>query len=254
MFISTHRSRFAPRLLRLVILAAVLAACGAPTPTPAVPPIVPAVTAAPTSGGAQQAPLPTQATQGSNQPSAVSSDSLRLVPAESGNEARYPVREQLADLSFPSDAIGTTSDITGALVVGQDGSFIPGESSIDVNLASIRSDEDRRDNYVRQRVLDTGRYPSAVFVPSEARGLDISALSSGGTTFELAGDLTVHGVTKPVVWQVTASFDGNALTGTATTEFTFSDFGMTVPRVMVVLSVEDRIRLEYDFNLVIESS
>ena len=81
----------------------------------------------------------------------------------------------------------------------------------------------------------------------------MNALRKGETTFELVGDMTVHGVTKQVVWNVTASLVGDSLTGTASTEFTFEDFGMTVPSVMVVLSVEDKIRLEYDFNFMIET-
>jgi hypothetical protein len=40
------------------------------------------------------------------------------------------------------------------------------------------------------------------------------------------------------------------VTGTAATAFTFSDFELTQPRVPIVLSVADTIRLEYVFNLV----
>jgi polyisoprenoid-binding protein YceI len=72
-------------------------------------------------------------------------------------------------------------------------------------------------------------------------------------TFQLVGDLTVHGVTRPTTWEVTAQIvDGQALVGSATTSFTFADFGMTAPRVSVVLSVEETIKLELDFHLVLE--
>jgi len=37
--------------------------------------------------------------------------------------------------------------------------------------------------------------------------------------------------------------------GTAWTEFTFADFNIDQPRVSIVLSVADTIRLEYDFRL-----
>jgi hypothetical protein len=43
---------------------------------------------------------------------------------------------------------------------------------------------------------------------------------------------------------------GQELVGAATTSFTFADFGMTVPHVFTVLSVEDHIQLELDFHLV----
>jgi len=38
-------------------------------------------------------------------------------------------------------------------------------------------------------------------------------------------------------------------TGTATTSITFTDFGMTLPRVGPVLSTEDKVTLELDFLL-----
>ena len=40
------------------------------------------------------------------------------------------------------------------------------------------------------------------------------------------------------------------VTGTATTMFPFAEFGLTQPRVPVVLSVSDSIKLEYTFALV----
>jgi polyisoprenoid-binding protein YceI len=242
---------FARRLTLLVGLASLLVACASAAPQVTLSPTEPGL-ASPTVAEDQQASQPTASRPEATAPAASNGDSLRLVLADSGNEARYVVREQLADVSFPTDAIGKTSDVTGELVVNPDGTFNAGEAGITVNLASIRSDKDRRDNYIRQQVLETARYPSTVFVPTEARGLDVNALRAGETTFELVGDMTAHGVTKQVVWDVTASLVGDSLSGTASTEFTFEDFGMTVPSVMVVLSVEDKIRLEYDFNFMVE--
>jgi len=254
MSVAILRSRLSQILAVLGVAGVGLTACGgaAPASTAFLP------------TRAETAPSPTpvrvdQPTQASETPAAsvaspaVTGDSLRLVPAESGNEARYRVTEQLADLSFPSDAIGVTSDITGMLVVSPEGSIVPEESKFVVDLTSLTSDQSRRDNFIKQRTLETDRFPTAEFVPVEALGLDVAALRAGETAFELVGDLTAHGVTQRVTWQVTASLNGDALTGMAGTEFKFADFGMTVPSVIVVLSVEDRIRLEYDFNFVIET-
>jgi hypothetical protein len=61
--------------------------------------------------------------------------------------------------------------------------------------------------------------------------------------------MTVHGTTHPTTWKVNAHADGNDVVGTATTAFTFKDMGLDQPRVPIVLSVEDTIKLEYDFRL-----
>jgi polyisoprenoid-binding protein YceI len=67
--------------------------------------------------------------------------------------------------------------------------------------------------------------------------------------FELVGDLTVKETTRRVTWDATASFDGARVTVRARTAFRFGDFGLRVPRVSVVLSVEDDIKLEADLVL-----
>ncbi len=174
----------------------------------------------------------------------------RLTLAPAGNEARYRVREQLANLSFPSDAVGTTQSVTGAIVIGDDGKIVPAQSKIVVDLTTLKSDSERRDGFIQRRTLETGQYPTATLVPTVARGLPNPLPKSGSFSFELDGNFTVHGTTRPTTWQVTAQATDSGYAGTAKTHFTFGEFGLEQPRVMVVLSVEDDIRLEYDFHLI----
>jgi hypothetical protein len=74
--------------------------------------------------------------------------------------------------------------------------------------------------------------------------------TTGTHSFELLGDLTVLEVTRPTTWEVTAEFQGNAITGSAATRFSSDDFDLSQPRVPVVLSVADTIGLEHDFNVI----
>ncbi|HSJ06814.1 MAG TPA: YceI family protein [Longimicrobiales bacterium] len=174
----------------------------------------------------------------------------RYVVAPAGNEARYLVREQLARINFPSDAVGTTTGVEGAITVDGAGRIGAG-SGFTIDLASLASDSDRRDNYVRRNTLQTDEHPSAVFVPTAFSGLAFP-LQAGEAAFRITGDLTIRGVTRPVTWDVTARTAGDGITGTARTSFTFEDFSLDKPRVASVLSVADEIRLEYEFSLVRE--
>jgi len=115
-------------------------------------------------------------------------------------------------------------------------------------LRSLASDQSRRDNFIQGNTLQTSSFPNATFVPREAQGLPSPLPTSGQATFQLLGDLTVHGVTKPVTWQVTAQFDGSTVSGNATTNVNISDFGMTPPKAGPVLSIEDGLLLELNFN------
>lgn len=175
---------------------------------------------------------------------------VRLVTAEQGNVARYRVREQLARLDFPNDAVGETRAITGAIELEADGRVVREASRFEVDLSALQSDSDRRDNFIRRRTLETETYPMAVFVPTEVRGLPWPVPTDDELEFEVVGEMTIRDVTRPITWQVTASADGGAFIGTARTRFTFGTFDLEIPRVASVLSIRDDIRLEYEFRLV----
>ena len=108
-----------------------------------------------------------------------------------------------------------------------------------------------RDGFIKRSTLETDKFPTAEFVPTEVKGLPTPLPKSGPVTFQITGDMTVHGATKPVTWDVTGTVDGNTFKGTAKTAVQFADFGMNQPRVPRVLSIEDNIRLEIDtqFNI-----
>lgn len=207
-----------------------------PTPTPTPTPVP---TPIPT-------PTPTPTSLSSPTPSPTGIVRLEIAP---GTEARYRVKEQLARLNFPSDAVGTTQQVTGAIILRADTLAFQEGSRITVDLRTLKSDQSRRDSYIRDNTLETHQYPYAEFVPREVRGLSGSLPTQGQVLFQIIGDMTVHGVTRSIAWDVTATFGEKEIVGQAKTSFRFEDFNMTIPRVMAVLSVEDNIRLEMDFRL-----
>jgi polyisoprenoid-binding protein YceI len=210
------------------------AATGAPTATRSQP----TPTAQPTPASATAQARPTQA----------SAATTTLVIDSSASKASYRAREQLVGRSLPSEAVGTSTGVSGALVLAPDGSIVADQSKISVDLSKLQSDESRRDNFIKGTTLQTSRYPMATFVPREARGLPSPLPTSGQVTFQLVGDLTVHGVTRPVTWQVTAQFGDASVSGAATTNVNLSDFGMTPPKAGPVLSIEDGLTLELAFT------
>lgn len=171
----------------------------------------------------------------------------RFIVAPSGNEARYRVREQLVGLDLPNDAVGATQEVTGSLLVDGKGTVLRDSSKIVVTVTGLKSDKERRDNYIKRRTIESEKFPTVELVPSTFKGLTMLP-GSAPSSFELVGDLTVHGVTKPTTWKVTARAEGSDIVGSAVTAFTFKDFGLEQPKVPVVLSVADTIKLEYDFR------
>lgn len=174
---------------------------------------------------------------------------IRFTIGTMGNEARYRVREQLMGKDLPNDAVGATNAITGSILAYPDGRIVKDSSKIVIDVRTLKSDQSRRDGFLQRRTLETEKYPTVELVPTEIRGFNGKVPASGDVTFQLVGDLTVHGVTRPTVWNVTAHPNGQDFAGTATTSFTFKDISLDQPKVPVVLSVADTIKLEYDFRV-----
>ena len=165
-----------------------------------------------------------------------------------GTIARYKVEEVLANTGFKI-ATGETQDVAGSIAFDADGNVVADESRIAVQAATLRTDSNRRDGYVRNRTLLTDTYPEVVFEPTAIDGLPASiADASGPVEFTITGNLTVRDQTREVTWDATADFPGDGTaSGMASVMFTFDDFGMDKPRVAIVVSVEDEILLELDF-------
>ena len=191
-------------------------------------------------GGGQGAPQP---------PPPDPTKPAKLEIAE-GTTARYKVREQLAGINFPSDAVGTTQGVTGTIVINPDGSIDAAKSKLTVDLRTLKSDQQMRDGYIQGRTLETEKFPLLEFMPKRTVGLPAPLPSGRGAQsgFELIGDMTLHGVTKEVTWQVVAVFGNDQVGGRATTTLLFPTFNLTKPTLARLMSVEDKIELEIEFR------
>ncbi|HMU66247.1 MAG TPA: YceI family protein [Cellvibrionaceae bacterium] len=70
--------------------------------------------------------------------------------------------------------------------------------AVDIKVTSLDSNHAERDKHLRSKdFLDTDAFPTAKFVSTSYK-------STGPKTADLSGDLTLHGVTKPVVIAVEA--------------------------------------------------
>lgn len=166
-----------------------------------------------------------------------------------GTKARYRVTEQLAGISFPNDAVGTTEAITGAIVINPDASIAAG-SKLTVDLKTLTSDQPMRDSFIQTRTLETAKFATMELVPKRAVGLP-SPLPAGNQAqvgFQLIVDMTLHGVTKETTWNVVAVMANTTVNGRATTTIDFAQFNMTKPSLARLMSVDEKINLEIEFR------
>ena len=167
-----------------------------------------------------------------------------------GSEAGYRVREKLANLPASSDAVGRTTAITGGFDVSADGdSVVVRDTSFDADLTQLKSDQDKRDNRIRTRGLESDRFPTATFKASDPMEVpqDVGAGEIHRT--KVTGDLTIHGVTKRVTIPIEVQRSGENVELAGSLTFPFSEFGMQPPNVPPLVSVEKDATMEFKLVL-----
>lgn len=164
-----------------------------------------------------------------------------------GSVAGYRVRERLANLPAESDAVGRTSDVTGSITVAADGDGAQlTAGQLDVDTTTIASDESRRDNRLRNEGLQTDQYPTASFTVTQPVEVPAATLSGSPADITLVGDLTLHGVTKPVQIPAQAQMADGKIQVAGSLSFPLSDFGISPPNVGgFILSISDQGTLEF---------
>ncbi len=193
-------------------------------------------------------PTATQAT-GSDEPAPVTGLDGEWLVAD-GSVAGYRVREQLANLSAESDAVGRTSDVTGSITVQEtdDGARLTA-GTLEVDTTTITSDEDRRDNRLRSEGLQTDQFPTATFVVTQPVDVPAAALAGTATDLTLSGDLTLHGVTKPVEIPAQAQLVDGRIQVAGSLTFALADFDIQAPNVGgFIISIADEGALEFLVN------
>jgi polyisoprenoid-binding protein YceI len=166
------------------------------------------------------------------------------------SQAGYRVREKLANLPAPSDAVGRTNAITGQVTITEDGgAYRARNANFTVDVSQLRSNEARRDNRIRTIGLETDKYPQATFVAAGPIDIPGDAVNGKVVTVQADGDMTLHGVTKKVSIPLQVQRNGNQIRIVGNYDFTWSDFGMTAPSVPPFVSVTGNPKLEFDVRL-----
>jgi polyisoprenoid-binding protein YceI len=125
---------------------------------------------------------------------------------------------------------------------------LPTAVNVTFDAASINTQYEPRDKTLREQYLEVAKYPTITFVE---RGV-----SGTPPAFNMTGDLTIHGVTKPVTVafkvDAAATIKGKRnVSYTGTTTIDRRDFGMTFgPLLNGFLVVGDEITINIETTAV----
>src|SRR5829696_2352836 len=176
-----------------------------------------------------------------------SPDGTWQVSEDGSSYVGYRVKEQLAFLNSPNEAVGRTKAVTGTMEVAGD---TVEQVRIEANLTQLTSDESRRDNAIRQRGLESEQFPTATLELAEPIKLDGTPSEGENVRGQGTGRLTVHGVTREVDLDLRGRWTGETIQVAGQLPVKMSDFQIEPPRFGPVVSIEDSLTV--DFNLVFE--
>lgn len=156
-----------------------------------------------------------------------------------GTFAGFRVAEELSGVGSVT-AVGRTPEVAGSLEI--DGTTVQA-ATITADMTALTTNDSRRDDRARD-ALETDQFPEATFVLTSPIDLGEEASSGDPVAVEAAGDLTIHGVTKPVTFPLDAQLVDGTIVVTGTVDVVFSDYGVELPTAPIVLSIEDDGQIE----------
>jgi polyisoprenoid-binding protein YceI len=161
--------------------------------------------------------------------------------------ARFIINEVLR--GSPKTVVGSTNQVAGEIAFDPAQPTSAQLGTILVNARGLTTDDPQRTRALGNQILKTDQYEYISFSPTQLSGLPQTISTGQPFTFQAIGNLTIRGSTRPAQFEVTVTPDGDgSLNGLASTTINYADWGVTIPNVPFVASVDNQVVLQLEFN------
>lgn len=159
-----------------------------------------------------------------------------------GSEAGYRVDEVLNGTDIT--VTGRTDQVIGSFTISADGLTLEA-AEVSVDVASIATDSEARDDYFRTEAMRVGEHPTATFLLT--RPATLTSLPASGDVVDASavGTLTLAGKTRTVTIDVQVRSDGVTAELVGSIPIVFADYGIEAPNLGFV-AVEEQGAVEFD--------
>ena len=144
--------------------------------------------------------------------------------ATSESTVGYRVKEVLGGVD--TEGVGRTNQVNGSLTI-QDTTLL--STVFEIDVASIKSDSSKRDSQFSGNIMDAATYPTATFRLLTPIELGSIPADDQNITATAQGELTMHGVTQQVSFDVTAKIANGIIGVLGSIDITFADYGIANP-------------------------
>ena len=143
-----------------------------------------------------------------------------------GSIVGYRVQETL--IGQHATAVGRTRRISGSITIS--GTAVT-KGSFTVDMASVVSDQSERNAQFDGRIMDVSKYPTSALVLTSP--IRLGTVPADGTVkrFAATGNLTMHGVTRPVTFTVSAERRGSTIYVLTDVPIVFADWNISNPSI-----------------------
>lgn len=174
---------------------------------------------------------------------------LGLLPAERGEALLLKIQPGESRVWFDATAgllggfRGTSDQVRGWVKVADLTEPKGAEAYAEIEVKSLRTGIGRRDRDM-MRYLEAEKYPKITFLLKEVHE---SARQGEAFRVVLQGDLTLHGVTRPLSIPVEASPSEGTLRVEGKVDLRMSDFGIKKPRFpfLPLITVKDEVTVSF---------
>jgi polyisoprenoid-binding protein YceI len=161
--------------------------------------------------------------------------------------AGYRILELLAGETIKKTAAGRSPAVTGNLTVA--GSSVT-MAKVDVDVTQLKSDRSQRDNRIRTDGLQTDTFRTASFELAAPVDLGGAPVAGAEISVPAGGNLTLHGVTRPATFALTARWNGDTIDVAGSTPVVLADYQINPPSIGGFVSVDDHGTVELQLTFV----
>ena len=103
------------------------------------------------------------------------------------------------------------------------------------------------EEHFNENYIESDKYPKATFKGKVVNIEELDLKKNGTYSLNVTGDITLHGVTKPVQTKAECVVDGGKITAKTVFPLKVKDFGIKVPR-LVINNIAEEVEVTVSFN------
>jgi polyisoprenoid-binding protein YceI len=165
------------------------------------------------------------------------------IPTDEKNVASFRIDDAIERIA------GTTTKVSGTIVADPDNAA-GSSTEVRVELASLDTGIPMRNQHIRERFLETAKYPQATFKSVSVNAAAAAIAPNKPVDVEVTGDFTMHGITKRITVPVrivlipesdltkSTRGPGDWVHATATFSVKLADYDVHVPDTFLVNTVD----------------